>query len=105
METRTPARAAGLAILRSKLRKAGLRCTSPRIAVLDRLSEATAPLSHEQIAAHLLPIGFDRATIYRNLADLAEARVIGRVEVGDHVRRYEMRADGATSNHPHFVCG
>ncbi len=93
--------------IRTEIRAAGLRSTSPRIAVLERLRRADAPLSHAEITADLLPDGFDRATIYRNLVDLAEAGLVSRVELGDHVWRYEVRGkmpSGGASEHPHFVC-
>ena len=52
--------------------------------------------------------GFDRATIYRNLTELTEARLVSRVELGDHVWRFEMRrahaGHGKKDEHPHFVC-
>lgn len=96
---------AQLAEIRSDIRRAGMRGTTPRIAVLDRLRRADAPLSHAEIAEDLLPLGFDRATIYRNLVDLAEAGLVTRVEVGDHVWRYEVRAAASQDGeHPHFVC-
>ena len=84
-----------------------MRSTAPRVSVLERLRRADAPLSHAEIAEDLLPMGFDRATIYRNLVDLAEAGLVSRVELGDHVWRYEVRSteprDG-DGDHPHFVC-
>ena len=40
------------------------------------LSRSTAPLSHSEVAASLAPLGFDRATVYRNLVELSEARII-----------------------------
>jgi Fur family ferric uptake transcriptional regulator len=81
--------------------------TSARIAGLERLRRARAPLSHPELTAQLVPLGFDRATIYRNLVDLADAGLVSRVEVGDHVWRYEVRgrehAPGE-AEHSHFVC-
>ena len=50
--------------------------------------------------------GFDRATIYRNLIELSDAGLLLRVELGDHVWRFEARRDDAeeSAEHPHFVC-
>jgi Fur family transcriptional regulator, ferric uptake regulator len=92
--------------LKDEIRSAGLRGTAPRIAVLDRLRRAAAPLSHADITKGLVPLGFDRATIYRNLVDLAEAGLVARVDVGDHVWRYEVRGEEEPRDgeHPHFVC-
>ena len=96
-----------LAEIRTDIRAAGLLSSAPRIAVLERLRRARAPLSHPELTAQLVPLGFDRATIYRNLVDLADAGLVSRVEVGDHVWRYEVRgrehAPGE-AEHSHFVC-
>ena len=78
-----------------------------RIAVLERLSEAKSPLSHADLAELLVPIGLDRATVYRNLVDLAEANLVRRAELGDHVWRFELIQAGdahSTEAHPHFIC-
>ena len=92
--------------LRSQLRDAGLRCTAARVAVLQRLERATAPVTHAELAGELVPEGFDQATIFRNLVDLTEADLVTRTELGDHVWLFELRdpdhpGDGG---HPHFVC-
>jgi Fur family transcriptional regulator, ferric uptake regulator len=98
---------AARAVLRSKIRSVGLRSTAPRVAVLEHLQSATTPLSHAEIFDTLADQGFDRATIYRNLADLTEAELLSRTDVGDHVWRFEQRRDGPRGlapEHPHFMC-
>lgn len=92
--------------LRRRLREAGLRTTLARLAVLAHLEEATAPLSHAELADELAPQGFDRATIYRNLIDLSDAGLVSRTELGDHLWRFETRRQGRdhAAQHPHFVC-
>jgi Fur family ferric uptake transcriptional regulator len=64
------------------------------------------PVSHPELFEALAQQGFDRATLYRNLVDLAEAGIVRRTDLGDHVWRYEMRSseDGHVIEHPHFVC-
>jgi Fur family transcriptional regulator, ferric uptake regulator len=94
---------AARAVLRSKISSVGLRSTAPRVAVLEHLQSATTPLSHGEIFDALVDQGFDRATIYRNLADLTEAELLSRTDVGDHVWRFEQRRDGprgAAPEHP-----
>jgi Fur family ferric uptake transcriptional regulator len=89
------------------LRDAGLRRTAPRIAVLERLEQAVAPLSHAEVVDELGTSGFDRATLYRNLVDLVEAGMVTRTDVGDHVWRFELvRGDRSphAAEHPHFLC-
>lgn len=53
-----------------------------------------------------MPLGFDKATIFRNLADLTNAGLVVRSELGDHVWRFEFRdhAHSEIRQHPHFVC-
>lgn len=74
--------------------------------MLRRLTAATTPLSHAEVAEALAGDGFDRVTVYRNLVELAEAGLAVRVDLGDHVWRFELRREGAQhqQDHPHFVC-
>ena len=88
------------------LRRSGLRKTAARIAVLKFLEDAPAPLSHGEIAGEIAALGFDRATVYRNLVDLAEAGLVARADMGDHVWRFEIRRGPSAHvrEHPHFLC-
>jgi Fur family ferric uptake transcriptional regulator len=92
--------------LTDALRAAGLRRTSPRIAVLQRLEAAAGPVSHGELAKKLAASGYDRATVYRNLIDLVDAGLVKRTDLGDHVWRFELVRDGGKphSAHPHFLC-
>ena len=98
--------AADLDAHRNKIRAAGLRCTPARLSVLEHLSAAARPLTHAEVADQLATKGFDRATIYRNLVELAEVGLAARIELGDHVWRFEIKRAGheQPSEHPHFVC-
>jgi Fur family ferric uptake transcriptional regulator len=88
------------------IRGAGLRVTQPRLAVLHVMSQQTSPLSHADLIEALDGQGFDRVTLYRNLNDLADAGIVARTELGDHVWRFELRsgADAHSGLHPHFTC-
>ena len=91
--------------LRSAVRASGLRATPSRLAVLELLLDADAPMSHGDVADQLANQAWDRATIYRNLTDLAEAGLVRRTDIGDHVWRFEAVSDDhEASAHPHFVC-
>jgi Fur family transcriptional regulator, ferric uptake regulator len=93
--------------LKSVIRKAGLRSTSPRIAVLRRLSVASTPISHGELVEVLASDGMDRTTIYRNLVDLTEVGLVTRTDLGDHVWRFELKrgnGNGDDARHPHFTC-
>ena len=90
---------------RKMLKDAGLRSTPARISVINALKRSSRPQTHAQLADELVPLGFDKATVFRNLTDLAEAELVLRTELGDHVWRFEMRdPKHDRSSHPHFVC-
>jgi Fur family ferric uptake transcriptional regulator len=97
--------AASLDKIRTRLRDAGLRSTAARLWVMQELIEATSPVTHGEVAEALATKGFDRATIYRNLVELTEAGLVSRIELGDHMWRFELRRTGpGDSEHPHFLC-
>ena len=96
--------------LKLQLRAHGLRATSARAAVYEVLIHAGGPVTHGDVCDKLEDAAFDRATIYRNLVDLAEVGLARRADLGDHLWRFEL-ADrehddhGKTDTaHPHFVC-
>jgi Fur family ferric uptake transcriptional regulator len=103
MKTETPPT---LPDLQARIRNAGLRSTAARISVLRSLMDARTPVTHAELAEKLVPQGFDKATVYRNLMDLSEAGMVSRTELGDHVWRFELRREEAGHNneHPHFLC-
>ena len=78
----------------------------PRLEVLRRLRATDSPMSHADLAEELVPLGFDRATVYRNLNDLVESGLATRVDLGDHIWRFEGHRDPdkTGSEHPHFLC-
>jgi len=90
--------------LRSLVRARGLRATPSRLAVLELLRSRAAPMSHGDVADRLASQAWDRATIYRNLIDLAESGLLRRTDVGDHVWRFEAVTDEHDASHPHFLC-
>lgn len=76
--------------------------------MLEHLIECRGPKTHAEVADALADRDFDRATIYRNLIELTEAGILARVDLGDHVWRFELRAQDPAGrhaeSHPHFVC-
>jgi Fur family ferric uptake transcriptional regulator len=91
--------------LRAQVRAKGLRATPSRLAVLELLRASDAPMSHGDVTDRLAARAWDRATIYRNLTDLAGVGLVRRTDVGDHVWRFEaVSSDHDASAHPHFVC-
>ena len=90
--------------LRTAVRASGLRATPSRLAVLELVRASDSPVSHGDVADRLQTHVWDRATIYRNLVDLAEAGLLRRTDVGDHVWRFEAISEEHDTAHPHFVC-
>jgi len=95
------------------IRGVGLRVTSARLAVMQVLMRTRSPVSHAELVVALEGAGFDRATLYRNLMDLTEAGLLERIDLGDHVWRFELRSlgegpprkrKGGGNSHPHFAC-
>jgi Fur family transcriptional regulator, ferric uptake regulator len=94
-------------VFRAQMRAAGLRVTGPRMSVLSLLAAASRPMSHGELADKLGSADVDRATVFRNLQDLAEVGILRRKDLGDHVWRYEFASSNgghAGDEHPHFVC-
>ncbi len=97
---------------RRRIRAAGLRCTTARLAVLRQLEAAERPVTHGEVVEALrdgsfdATGGFDQSTVYRNLVELADAGLVRRRELGDHVWRYEPLRPGETTDdaHAHFLC-
>ncbi len=92
--------------LKQAIRDAGLRATPARIATLQLLRQSSSPLTHAVVAEHLAPSGVDKATAFRNLNDMADAGLLRRTEVGDHVWRFEAIGEASSHDeaHPHFLC-
>ena len=62
-------------------------------------------MSYAEVADQLVPQGFDKSTIYRCLVEMADAGIVSRLDLGDHVWRFELhRAEQGEGDHPHFVC-
>jgi Fur family ferric uptake transcriptional regulator len=109
MTRRKPREADDIEAVQARIRGAGLRCTAARLAVMQYLMSAAGPLTHAEVSEAVGPVkGFDRATIYRNLTELTEAGLVSRVELGDHVWRFELKRAGHAhakgEDHPHFLC-
>jgi Fur family ferric uptake transcriptional regulator len=89
--------------VRQLLEQAGLRKTASRVAVLQLLAGASAPLTHAHVADQLEAAGFGAPTVFRCLNDLAEVGLAVRVDLGDHVWRFAFH-EPSQAEHAHFVC-
>ncbi len=92
--------------IRELLRGRGLRATPARIAVIDFLDGSGHPRTHLEVTEELVKTGFEKSTIFRALGDLTEAGLLRKMELGDHVWRFErVGGSGAEANgHPHLLC-
>jgi Fur family transcriptional regulator, ferric uptake regulator len=89
------------------LRGVGMRVTTVRVAILEALGGAKAPVTAQELADQLAEA--DRVTIYRTLNSLVEAGLAHKVDPGDRVFRFGLtggakKQDTAGHGHPHFVC-
>jgi Fur family ferric uptake transcriptional regulator len=94
---------------RMALRAVGLRATPARVAVLDLLSQSRSPVSHLEVDERLRGAAIDKSTIYRALQDIVQSGLARRLDLGDHVWRYERlrttpQSDRRGALHPHLVC-
>lgn len=92
--------------IKQSIREAGLRATPARIATLKLLHGATSPLTHAEVAEELRDLGVDKATVFRNLNDMATSGLLRRTELGDRSWRFELVSKEGSEHgtHPHFVC-
>ncbi|MFW6775040.1 Fur family transcriptional regulator [Nocardioides sp. CPCC 205120] len=89
-----------------RLKRAGLRVTGPRLAVLAALDRATEAGRHVAVSelaeeARALRPRTSTQTVYDCVDALAGSGLVRRVEIPGFPARYESRTD---DNHHHLVC-
>lgn len=84
------------------LKKAQLKLTGPRKAILELLVREHGPFSAEDVQKKISRRTCDQATVYRTLASLEEVGILRRCEFGDGTARYEL-TDGS-GHHHHLIC-
>jgi len=84
------------------LKKAGLRITQPRIAILTALIKRTQPASIEQIHGDLAQESCDLVTVYRCLAAFEEIGLVRRSFYHNGTSLYTIN-QGETNSY-HVVC-
>ncbi len=91
--------------IRELLRSKELRATPARISVISFLDESDHPMTHLEVTESLVSAGFEKSTIFRALADMTDAGLLRKMELGDHVWRFERVGDNVDgSGHPHLLC-
>lgn len=83
----------------AQLRRAGLRITQPRIAIISALLNRSQPCSIEQIHSDLADGCCDLVTVYRCLAAFEEIGLVRRSFFHNGTSLYEMNLSGANRYH------
>jgi Fur family transcriptional regulator, ferric uptake regulator len=84
-----------------RLRRADLRYTSGRRAIVELLVAHGHPVSISDIAAELPEV--PRSSAYRHLVDLQAAGLVRRIAARDEFARFEL-AEDLTEHHHHLLC-
>jgi Fur family transcriptional regulator, ferric uptake regulator len=84
-----------------RLRRADLRYTSGRRAIVELLAAVGHPVSISDIAVRLPEV--PRSSAYRHLVDLQGAGVVRRIAANDEFARFEL-AEDLTEHHHHLLC-
>lgn len=92
--------------LHDDIRAVGLGVTGAQVATLGCLRRANAPSTHSDVAESLRPLGFDRATVFRNLKDMTEAGLLRRTDLGGRLYRFEEigPSESRTDSASNFLC-
>jgi Fe2+ or Zn2+ uptake regulation protein len=88
-------------LVEARLRRADLRYTAGRRALVELLADAGHPVSIGDIGDRLPQL--PRSSAYRNLVDLQSAGVVRRVAASDEFARFEL-AEDLTEHHHHLLC-
>ena len=96
--------ASDLCHFEQRLRERGLRITTVRRAILDHVLRHSVHFDAEKLLASLRHSGnaVSRATVYRTLGHLVEARMLRRHPLNDGGTFYEPAVGRA--HHEHMVC-
>jgi Fur family transcriptional regulator, ferric uptake regulator len=91
---------------REELRRAAGRTGAAREAVIAHLAAQKCCLSAQEVFDQLRAKGrtVGLASVYRVLDQLADARLLHRIDFGDGVARFEPAHPGGEHHH-HLVCG
>jgi Fur family ferric uptake transcriptional regulator len=87
----------------AELKKAQLKLTSPRKAILQVLVNEHGPFTAEEVFKKISRRVCDQATVYRTLASLEEVGILRRCEFGDGSARWEI-SDASGGHHHHLIC-
>lgn len=92
-----------LADASGRIRKAGMRITKPRVALIEALARRTAPVSIEALHHELNDVACDLVTVYRCLAAFERIGIVRRSFQHNGTSMYELVLT-ARPKHYHIVC-
>src|SRR4030081_250054 len=89
-------------VIKRALQSSGLRCTAPRYAVMEFLTDHKGHPTAAEIfkAVNRVDPSSSRATTYNNLRDLVKAGLVREVAVEGRAGRFDLEG----MRHHHFVC-
>jgi Fur family transcriptional regulator, ferric uptake regulator len=90
------------AVFSAHLAKNGLRLTDQRKRILDFFLQTDHHLSQEEIYTSLRKYGLGRATVFRTLKMLEEARLVNHVSGSGGTPRFEVNLE--RPHHDHLIC-
>ncbi|MBI2511273.1 MAG: transcriptional repressor [Opitutae bacterium] len=87
----------------ARMRKAGMRITKPRVALIEALARRTAPVAIETLHQELNTAPCDLVTVYRCLAAFEKIGIVRRSFQHNGTSMYELVLT-ARPKHYHIVC-
>jgi Fur family ferric uptake transcriptional regulator len=90
------------AMFTAHLAKNGLRLTNQRRRILDYFLQSDRHLSQEEIYGALRKFGLGRATVFRTLRMLEEAKLVNHVIGSTGTPRFEVNIE--RPHHDHLIC-
>lgn len=83
------------------LKNNSLKATPPRLELLDILEHSKKPLSIKEFVDKVKTKNIDTATIYRNMASLAELGLVHVVNLNNKEAYFEL---ASRKHHHHLIC-
>lgn len=100
--TPQPAPASPLAEARARIRRAGMRITKPRVAIIESLLRHEGPISIERIHQDMGTRVCDLVTVYRCLSAFESLDMVRRSYLHNGTCLYELTL--GANRHYHIVC-
>jgi Fur family ferric uptake transcriptional regulator len=93
-----------LNLLKTALKKEGLRYTQQRQLIWDELCSSEEHRDADEIYLSLRKDGVNasRATVYRTIDVLIKNKLVRKLDLGDGKARYENKMD--STHHDHLIC-